>query len=68
MRLLIALILIVYLIGVGVQLAPIFQTGWNHQPASELTSSVLNALPNAAAWPAQVYRNFTGRPAASSAT
>ena len=64
MRLFIALIVIVYLIGVGVELAPIFQVGWNHQSASELTSNVINALPNAAAWPVQVYRNFTGRPAA----
>ena len=68
MRLFIALIVIVYLIGVGVELAPIFQAGWNHQSASELTSNVINALPNALAWPAQVYRNFTAKPAAPTGT
>jgi hypothetical protein len=64
-RLLIALIVIVYLVGVGVELAPIFQTGWAHQTASELTSNIIDALPNALAWPVQVYRNFTGKPAAT---
>jgi hypothetical protein len=64
-RLLIAIILIVYFIGVGVELAPTFQTGWSTLPASELSANVLHALPDALAWPAKVYRSFTSRGVAS---
>ena len=59
MRLLIAIVLVVYCVGVGVELAPTFQSGWNSQPAAELSSNVIHALPDALAWPAQVYRRFT---------
>jgi hypothetical protein len=58
-RLLIALVIIIYLIGVGVELAPTIQSGWTRQPASELSASVLQELPGAFAWPAKVYRNYT---------
>ena len=68
MRLLIALIVIVYLIGVGVELAPIFQTGWNHASAAELSGNVIHALPDALAWPAHVYHNLMGTPPTASAT
>ncbi len=65
MRLLIAIVLVVYCVGVGVALAPIFQSGWYTQPAGELASNVVHALPDALAWPAKVYRGFTGHSAAA---
>jgi len=61
MRLIIALIVIVYLVGVGVVLAPTIQGKWNSATASELTASVGDALPTALAWPARVYHSVTGR-------
>ena len=61
MRALIGLIVIVYLVGVGVVLAPTVKTRWNTGTASDLSASVAQALPGALAWPASVYRNMTGR-------
>ncbi len=56
MRLLIALIVIVYLVGVGVVLAPTVESGWNSQTASAFVDSIGNALPDALAWPARLAR------------
>jgi hypothetical protein len=61
MRALIGLIVIVYLVGVGVVLAPTVSGKWNTGTASELSASVVQALPGALAWPAGVYRSLTGR-------
>jgi hypothetical protein len=61
MRTLIGLIVIVYLVGVGVVLAPTVCGKWNTVPASELSASVIQMLPGALAWPASVYRSLTGR-------
>ncbi len=54
MRALIALIVIVYLVGVSVMLAPAIQADWNSGTASNLFASIGQALPNALAWPAVV--------------
>jgi hypothetical protein len=61
MRLIIALIVIVYLVGVGVVLAPTIQGKWNSATASELSASVWDALPNALAWPVRAYHSVAGR-------
>ena len=61
MRAIIALIVIVYLVGVGVVLAPTIQAKWNGASASDLATSIAQALPHALAWPAGVYRSMTGR-------
>jgi hypothetical protein len=61
MRGLIGLIVIVYLVGVGVVLAPTVSGKWSTVPASELTASIIQGLPAALAWPAGVYRSLTGR-------
>jgi Flp pilus assembly pilin Flp len=61
MRLLIALLVIVYLVGVGVALSPTIKEKWNSAPASDLSASVVQALPDALAWPARVFRSLTGR-------
>jgi hypothetical protein len=59
MRALVALIVIVYLVGVGVALSPTIQTKWNSASASELTASVAQALPVALAWPAKFFHGAT---------
>jgi hypothetical protein len=59
MRAVIALIVIVYLVGVGVVLSPVFQTEWNSGSASNLAASIGQALPNALAWPVGVYHSMT---------
>jgi hypothetical protein len=61
MRAFIVLVVIVYLIGVGVALAPTIQSKWNTATAAEMTASVGQALPNAFAWPVTVYHNITGK-------
>lgn len=60
MRLLITLIVVVYLVGIGVVLAPTIQSKWNSEPASALASGVYQALPGALAWPARAYRSISG--------
>jgi hypothetical protein len=61
MRVIIALIVIVYLVGVGVALSPTFQAKWNSASASDFTASIAQALPDALAWPARAFRSITGR-------
>ncbi|MBV8473351.1 MAG: hypothetical protein JO234_08025 [Hyphomicrobiales bacterium] len=63
MRLLISVLIVVYLVGVGVSLSPIFQDKWNSAPASELVASVSRELPTALAWPARIYRDLSEREA-----
>ncbi len=59
MRALIALILIVYLVGVGVALSPTVRAKWNSAPASDLAASVGQDLPYALTCPARVYQSIT---------
>jgi hypothetical protein len=61
MRCVLALIVIVYLVGVGVELSPTFSSAW-HSSASELIASVWRELPAALEWPATVYHRFMERP------
>ena len=61
MRLLIALLAIIYIVGVGVVLSPTIETRWKGASASDLASSVARALPDAIAWPVTVYHGMTGR-------
>jgi hypothetical protein len=56
-----ALIVIVYLVGVGVELAPTFSSAW-HSSASVLFTSVLRELPVALEWPVTTYHRFMERP------
>ena len=65
MRALIVLLVIIYLVGIGVVLAPTIQGKWNSGTASDLFSSVMQELPRAASWPATVYHNTMDKPAAS---
>ena len=61
MRALIALIVIVYLVGVGVALAPTIQAKWSAASASDLAAGVGQALPNALAWPVRAYHSVTNK-------
>ena len=61
MRAIISLIVIIYLVGVGVELSPTIQAKWNSGSASDLATSVAQALPRAVAWPARVYHSMTDR-------
>lgn len=61
MRALVALIIIIYLVGVGVALSPTIRANWNSAPASDLAASVGQDLPYALAWPARVYHSITDR-------
>jgi hypothetical protein len=60
MRLLIAIIIIIYLVGVGVVLSPVIRSTWNSEPASALADHVVQALPDALAWPMKSIRAFSG--------
>jgi hypothetical protein len=61
MRLVIALIVIIYIVGVGVVLSPTIETKWSGASASDLATGVTQALPDAVAWPLRVYHGITGR-------
>jgi hypothetical protein len=60
MRFLLALIAILYLVGVGVVLSPTIRSTWNSEPASALADHVVQALPNALAWPVRAAHAFAG--------
>jgi hypothetical protein len=60
MRLFLGLIVIIYLVGVGVVLSPTVRADWNSQPASVLTSHVVQALPDALAWPVRAAHALAG--------
>jgi hypothetical protein len=62
MRLIIALIVIVYLVGVGVVLAPTITTRWATSTAPDLFSSIWLELPHALAWPGTVYHRMMNDP------
>jgi hypothetical protein len=55
MRAIIGILLVIYLIGVGVELAPTIKANWNNDPSSQFFASVATEMPRALAWPAAVY-------------
>jgi hypothetical protein len=61
MRGVLAVLVIVYLVGVGVELAPIFSSASNSS-LSVLFSSVMRELPDALEWPTRVYHRFKDQP------
>ena len=58
MRLLLALLIIVYLVGIGVVLSPTIDAKWNSGTASEFVAGVWAELPRAMSWPVTLYRNM----------
>jgi hypothetical protein len=67
MRTIIALAVVIYLIGVGVVLAPTVSGKWNSGTAAELSGSIVQALPKAFAWPVTAYRQMIDAPSAAPA-
>ena len=64
MRTLFGLLVIIYLIGVGVALAPTIKANWSTAATSEFIRSVATEMPRALSWPATVYRNIAEKPSA----
>jgi hypothetical protein len=62
MRAVISLLVIVYLVGVGVVLAPTIQTNWSGGSASHFVESIATELPRALAWPVAAYRSIAEKP------
>jgi hypothetical protein len=60
MRFLLAIIVIIYLVGVGVVLSPTIRSTWDTETASALADHVIQALPNALAWPVRAAHAFAG--------
>ncbi len=60
MRVVIAILLIIYVIGVGVELAPSVWSGWSTGNGSLMLGAITRALPEALAWPVLVYRSIMG--------
>jgi hypothetical protein len=60
MRLLLALIVILYLVGVGVVLSPTVRSTWDSEPASVLVDRIVQALPDALAWPVRAAHALSG--------
>jgi hypothetical protein len=60
MRLLLALIIIIYLVGIGVVLSPTVRSTWDSAPASALAQSIAQELPNALAWPVRAAHAIRG--------
>lgn len=61
MRGLLALIVIIYLVGVGVALAPTVESKWNNASAADFANSLGRDLPFALAWPARVYHSISSQ-------
>jgi len=58
MRLVVGLLVIAYLVGIGVTLAPTIKANWNTVPASQFVEGVATELPKALAWPVTAYRTI----------
>ena len=61
MRAIIALIVIIYIVGIGVALSPTIEAKWGDGTASNFASGVAQALPGAVAWPARAYHSIADR-------
>jgi hypothetical protein len=56
---LIALVVVIYLVGIGVVLSPTIRTNWSSASASHLVATVAHELPNAVVWPARAFHSAT---------
>jgi hypothetical protein len=60
MRALLTLLVIIYLVGVGVVLAPTIKANWNSASAAQFVENVATELPGALSWPATLYHAERG--------
>ena len=58
---LLLLLVVVYIVGICVQLAPIVRASWDTAPASELTANVFAHMPEAASWPVRVFDHLRNK-------
>jgi hypothetical protein len=58
MRLILGILVMVYLIGVGVELAPTIKANWNNGTASQFSAAVAVEMPRALAWPVILYHRI----------
>jgi hypothetical protein len=58
MRSVLALIVMIYLVGVGIVLSQTIQSKWSAVSAADLSESVGQELPYALAWPARLAREL----------
>lgn len=68
MRSLLVIIVLVYFVGIGVVLAPTFESHWNSGTPAELRDAVVRRLPFASAWPVTLYHNIVDIPSDSERT
>ena len=66
MRALIAVVVVSYLVGVGVVLAPVFSANWNTGTPSQMFGSFAQEMPRALAWPVTAYHGIAGSDGQSS--
>ncbi len=64
MRTFIEILLVFYLAGVGVVLAPTLKASWSNGSASRCVGNAATELQRAFSWPAIVYRNIAEKPSA----
>jgi hypothetical protein len=64
MRAFIEILLIFYLAGVGVELAPALKASWDNGSAARCVGGAATELQRAFSWPATVYRNIAAKPGA----
>jgi uncharacterized membrane protein YhhN len=62
MRTFVAILVILYLVGVGVVLQPSVSTKWNTATAADLFGGIWAELPRALAWPVTVYHRMMDTP------
>jgi len=62
MRMLLTLLVIAYLVGVGVTLAPHDQDELEHRPGFEFVEKIVAELREALSWPVAAYRSVTEKP------
>jgi hypothetical protein len=58
---LLGLLVAIYLVGIGVVLAPTVRSEWNTGTASEFSATILEELPVAIAWPVTLYHHMMDR-------
>jgi hypothetical protein len=62
MRSPLVLVVLVYLLGVGYELAPIFKAHWHNGTPADLSDAVMDGLPAAFVWPVTLYHQIMDAP------
>jgi hypothetical protein len=57
MQTVVAILVIIYLVGVGVVLAPTVRENWNSATTPHFFASIGDDMPRALSWPVRVYHH-----------